>query len=319
MEDGKALAKDVLPFVAARLKDAANANGALELALKGLNVKLAQSKAGLQIFQESLFNDGIRDGLSFLLNGFNSLMDSSTILSKVLGGLFKGAVVGLTLPFRALYAIIFDITKWMDLHDLSETNSNLVAIGSTVLGLVVGLGGVILALNVISFSLSALTGIIATVGVAINAGWLVPLLAVLTTSFLIYAAIKKIADIWPDFNVDLGRKMVEIEAIFSKDAEKLLANEARVGGFTPNYDPDMRSGADMRLMFPELTAAKQQYAQQQADKARQEVVYAREGYERSIGINITADQPWVHAEMTGIAEGVATDTYNQGTGALWNN
>ena len=109
MEDGKALSKDLLPFVAARLKDAARANGALELALKGLNVKLAQSKVGLQLFQEALFDKGVRDGLKFLLNGFNDLMKSGKGLAAFLGGAFRGAVVGLTFPFRLLTAVITDL------------------------------------------------------------------------------------------------------------------------------------------------------------------------------------------------------------------
>jgi len=160
MEDGKALAKDVLPFVAARLKDAANANGALELALKGLNVKLAQSTAGLQIFQESLFDEGIRGGLSYILDGFNDLMKASKPLSKFLGGLFKGAVIGLVAPFRLVYAAIYDLVNKLPQGGKDFFNDMLKGV-TLVTGGIVGLG---LAVWGVKKAFQALKGVKGLVG-----------------------------------------------------------------------------------------------------------------------------------------------------------
>ena len=136
MEDGKALAKDVLPFVAIRLQAAAKANGALELALKGLNVKVGQSKATLQIFQDAIFNKGVESGLTFLLDGFRSLMKSGDTLASLLGGVFKGAVVGLVAPFRLVYAAIFDVTKLLGLHDSDGLKAGIEGTAVAISGLV---------------------------------------------------------------------------------------------------------------------------------------------------------------------------------------
>ncbi len=138
MELGKVMAKDILPHVAKGFRDFAKQGDALNKSVSRFSVLMGRAQFDLQVFQKTLFDEGVEDGLKFLLSGFNDLMKSSTFLTKSLGGAFKGAVVGLTAPFRLLYAVIYDVTKLLGM-DAQDTMGDWVKGISTAIGAVLGL------------------------------------------------------------------------------------------------------------------------------------------------------------------------------------
>ncbi len=142
MQAGKAVSSKILPKVAIIMSKAADKNNGLSDSLQNFDKVVSRAGTSLSMFQRTLFNEGVEDGLKFLLNGFNDLMKSSSYLAKFLGGAFKGAVVGLTAPFRLLYAGIYDVANLIG-SDWSKTakdmSEDIVNITGKVIGLIVGL------------------------------------------------------------------------------------------------------------------------------------------------------------------------------------
>lgn len=165
MENGLIPAQKIMPFVSKGFSKFANKNDALNIAMTKLNKRYDVAKDSILDFNEVMFGAGVESGLSFLLSGFNDLMKSSRLFASVLGGVFKGAVVGITLPFRALYAVIFDITKLFGMHDAKKFDMDLVAIASTIAGIVLSATALHKTLKLIM----AMRGLIAIAG-AVAAG-----------------------------------------------------------------------------------------------------------------------------------------------------
>lgn len=95
MEQGKVIAKDVLPKVAKAYKEAAEEGGAYQLALKGLRVTEGQFLVQTQRAADTIFKSGFSAGLSNLYKTLGEVLKDSEGQLKKIGQLFGKVFNGL--------------------------------------------------------------------------------------------------------------------------------------------------------------------------------------------------------------------------------
>lgn len=88
MEQGKLISSEVLPKVAAAYREAADAGGAYQLALKGLRVTEGQMVKSTQEAGEKIFQSGFNEGLSKLYETIAKLLANSGPQLEKIGNIF---------------------------------------------------------------------------------------------------------------------------------------------------------------------------------------------------------------------------------------
>ena len=110
MEDGKLLAKDILPLVGKYMSEAAKKGGALDKMLKSNQVAMQRLSMTWQNFQNVIFMSGFGEALTRTFNSLAFALKNNEQLAKSLGGVFGGLIDG----FIYFYGTIHDysILAW---------------------------------------------------------------------------------------------------------------------------------------------------------------------------------------------------------------
>lgn len=110
MEDGKLLAKDILPLVGKYMSEAAKKGGALEKMLNSNGVAMRRLQQTWTSFQNEIFTGGFGEALTRTFNALSFSLKNNEQLAKSLGGVFGGLVDG----FIYFYGTIHDysILAW---------------------------------------------------------------------------------------------------------------------------------------------------------------------------------------------------------------
>lgn len=181
MQKGKVYSDKILPYFAKRLREFANANGALEAKLKSNRVAMGRMISTYQIAAADFFQSGYGEGLT---ETFNALADTIgdlgpmfRVLSKIIGAMFKAFAFGLKLVSAPLNFFFTQIEKVTDIF------------GDWIITIPAGLGLIYLALT-------RITKAAALFGIAINAGFL-PILLTLTA---VVGALMVIEDFFRSFD-----------------------------------------------------------------------------------------------------------------------
>lgn len=133
MEQGKAISYEILPHFAKQLSIAARKNDALNYAIHELySVQLGRAKIGMQEFQNSIWNSGMREGLSYMLRAFGDLLEVSKPLSTFLGYTLRNAIATLAFPFKMLAGIVRDVAAMFGV----ELDGSLGAIAGKITGII---------------------------------------------------------------------------------------------------------------------------------------------------------------------------------------
>lgn len=161
MEQGKLTTDLVLPFFAKNLKELANNNDALTKALReNFQPALGRASNTLKDLANDVFQGGLKDGLIFVLNSFSDLGKESRGLAQALGSVLGGAVMGLTFPFKLLYAILVDISNLLGF----EMNNDVLKLTASLLGAVTGAVLLGKALKVIAGTAGAIKAVSKAMG-----------------------------------------------------------------------------------------------------------------------------------------------------------
>ena len=141
MEQGKLLAKDVMPEFAKQLRQTAHDGGALTHALQNnLSVAIGQSTFSIQQMSNAVYEGGLKDALKVILDSFNLIAPRTTDLAYLFGEVLGGAVIGLTAPVVLLGAALTDIwtlsKKFFGVND--EMSKSLLSVGASVWAIVKG-------------------------------------------------------------------------------------------------------------------------------------------------------------------------------------
>tara|TARA_Y100001956_G_scaffold4944_1_gene4446 strand:+ start:5644 stop:6570 length:927 start_codon:yes stop_codon:yes gene_type:complete len=141
MEQGKVLAKDILPAFAKQLRQTAHDGGALTHALdNNLSVAIGKATFNLQQMSNAIFTGGLKDALKLVLDNFNLLAPKTKDLAFLLGKTLGGAVTAVTMPFVLFGAALADVwtltKKITGVND--EMGKSLLALVAKVAGLVLG-------------------------------------------------------------------------------------------------------------------------------------------------------------------------------------
>lgn len=141
MEQGKVLAKDILPAFAKQLRQTAHDGGALTHALdNNLSVAIGKATFNLQQMSNAIFTGGLKDSLKLVLDNFNLLAPKTKDLAFLLGKTLGGAVTAVTMPFVLFGAALADVwtltKKITGVND--EMGKSLLALAAKVAGLVLG-------------------------------------------------------------------------------------------------------------------------------------------------------------------------------------
>ena len=121
MERGELTVEKILPAFNKQLELLANNNNAYSKAVKeNFAPALGRATNTLKMLSNEIFEGGLKDGLLFVLNSFTDLGSESKNLARTIGSVLGGAVVGLTFPFKMLYAIVYDVANFFGV-DLSNS------------------------------------------------------------------------------------------------------------------------------------------------------------------------------------------------------
>lgn len=159
MENGKVLAKDILPAFSKRLKESANAGNAVAVALKeNFAVALGIAVNNVESLSNSLFTGGLGGSLKLVLDSFNEISPKIQDLAYLFGKVLGGAIMGVTFPVTMLVAGLTDlwtITKMVTgVND--EMGESFLSLGAQILGVLAGVKLLIWGLK----KVAALAGVI---------------------------------------------------------------------------------------------------------------------------------------------------------------
>ena len=141
MEQGKLLAKDVMPAFAKQLRKTATDGNALGHALKhNLSVAIGQATFNLQQLSNEVFTGGLKDALKLVLDNFNAIGGKGSDLAYILGKVLGGAIVAVTTPFILLGAVLIDTWQFMkDVTNMTdEMSKSLISLAANVFGAYLG-------------------------------------------------------------------------------------------------------------------------------------------------------------------------------------
>lgn len=118
MKKGKIMSADVLPFFAKRLREFANANGALESKLDSNRVAMNRLKSSYEIAANDFFGAGWGEGLTVLFNDLANNIKGLTPLLRGFGRIFGSVMRGLSTvitlvaaPFKVFGMLLDRITQ----------------------------------------------------------------------------------------------------------------------------------------------------------------------------------------------------------------
>ena len=135
MERGELTVEKILPFFNKELLKIAENNNAYSKAIReNFAPALGRATNALKELSNEIFQGGLKDGLLFVLNTFSDLGKESKGLAQILGSVLGGAVMGLTFPFKLLYAAMVDIANFMGL----EMSGDIIKMTSSIMGAVAG-------------------------------------------------------------------------------------------------------------------------------------------------------------------------------------
>ena len=167
MEQGKILAKDILPEFAKQLRQTAHDGGALTHALdKNLSVAIGQATFNLQQMSNAIFTGGLKDALKVVLDSFNLMAPKTKDLAFLIGKTLGGAVEAVTFPFVLFGAVLTD--AWTLMKRITGVNDEM---GKSLLGLIAKVGGLVLgfkALFSIMKKVAKIAGVIKTTSQAVG-------------------------------------------------------------------------------------------------------------------------------------------------------
>jgi len=134
MEQGK-LGLEVFPHFATELRKLANNNNAVSKAIKeNFAPALGRATNTLKMLSNEIFEGGLKEGLLFVLNSFTDLGSEGKNLARTIGSVLGGAIVGLTFPFKMLYAIVYDVANFFG----ADLSNNMIQATSAILGMATG-------------------------------------------------------------------------------------------------------------------------------------------------------------------------------------
>lgn len=142
MEQGKLLAKDVMPEFAKQLRQTAHDGNALGVALDtNLSVAIGKATFNLQQMSNTIFQGGLKDALKLILDSFNEIAPKTNDLAYLFGRVLGGAVTGLTAPFVLLGAVLTD--TWTLMKQVTGVSDDMgksfLSVAGTVVGMLAGL------------------------------------------------------------------------------------------------------------------------------------------------------------------------------------
>lgn len=103
MEDGKLLAKDILPLVGKHMSEAAKKGGALEKMLQGNMVAMNRLRQTWQNFQNAIFMGGFGEALTKWFNQLAAMLKDNTGLAKTFGAAIGAVMDQLLDKFTMVY------------------------------------------------------------------------------------------------------------------------------------------------------------------------------------------------------------------------
>lgn len=144
MQNGEAIAVDILPFFNKELRDLANNNDAVANAIRfNLAPALGSANANLQELQNSVFKGGVKNAVMFLLNGFNSTAEQAQGLATFIGGALAGALTAVGTVVRFVTAAFLDLRHIIhDITGITQAGENKFL---AQLGTIVGAIGAVVA------------------------------------------------------------------------------------------------------------------------------------------------------------------------------
>lgn len=161
MQDGKLLAKDVLPKVSERMAELVQQAGGMNAVSKQTATSMGQAKAMWDNTLVALFNNS-SEGISQLSNSvamfLQGSMGTTEALGVVIGNLLKGASNLLDFVTDFMYrvsALYYYARAWY--KDLDDSQQKLVKSAGEFLGTVITIGG---AVAVVSKSVKLLSGLV---------------------------------------------------------------------------------------------------------------------------------------------------------------
>ncbi len=142
MEQGKVMAKDIMPAFAKQLRATAHEGNALAHALEtNLAVALGRAQFNVQQLSNSIFEGGLATATKTILDGFSELAPRIKDLAYLLGTTLGSAILTVTAPFTLLGAIAADIWKlFKDITGVSDDmDQSMLKVAATVVGVLIGL------------------------------------------------------------------------------------------------------------------------------------------------------------------------------------
>lgn len=160
MENGNAIASEILPHFGKELQKLARQNNGLAIAMeKNFNPALQRAHDTLVDLMIPAF-EGMKPSLMAVLRSFTRIGEEGNTLAKTLGSLVGGAITGLTFPISMLVAGLTDlVTLFKEITGVSdETTESILVFGAKAVGIAAGLFGLFRVLKLIKTGLGWVFG-----------------------------------------------------------------------------------------------------------------------------------------------------------------
>ena len=162
MENGKAIASEILPHFGKELQKLARANDGLAKALEdNFNPSLMRAKNTLTELMNTMWENGMKQAFTAITDSFTILGQESGTLAKTLSSFLGGAIMGLTFPVNLLLAGIGDLVSIIkDLTGTTDENfDSMLQWTSSILGAVAGFFALYKAISLVTNGLRTITSV----------------------------------------------------------------------------------------------------------------------------------------------------------------
>tara|TARA_Y100000588_G_scaffold244854_1_gene259111 strand:- start:41334 stop:42314 length:981 start_codon:yes stop_codon:yes gene_type:complete len=159
MENGKAIASEILPHFGKELQKLARANNGLAKALEdNFNPSLMRAKNTLTELMNTMWENGMKQAFTSITDSFTVLGQEAGSLAKTLSSFLGGAIMGLTFPIKLLLAGIGDLVSFMkDLFGITdETADGFLTFTAKAAGVAAGLLGLFKIVKMLVGGVSAI-------------------------------------------------------------------------------------------------------------------------------------------------------------------
>lgn len=159
MENGKAIASEILPHFGKELQKLARANNGLAKALEdNFNPALMRAKNTLTELMNTMWENGMKQAFTSIVKSFTFVGQESKTLAATLSSFLGGAIKGLTFPVAMLVAGLTDLTTIMnDLFGISdETSKEFLTFTAKAAGVAAGLLGLFKIVKMLIGGVSAI-------------------------------------------------------------------------------------------------------------------------------------------------------------------